>query len=109
MNYFYSKLVVTQNIIKELEDLDLSDEEKIHLSNLLDSSIHHAVLDEVLSNLNDNDKELFLKLLHENPTSQKLTDFLEEKIGNIDSKIKKVTGELIEEMHKEVREAKKVR
>ena len=52
-----------------------------------------------------------LRALHEfkkDPESAKLMDFLNEKIDNIEIKIKKVSDELVDEMHKDIREARKV-
>ncbi len=109
MIYFYQKIIVIDPILAELHLLDLSDEEKHHLTNLLDSSIYHAILDEILSNLKTQDKKLFLKLLHENPEDEKLLKFLKEKIENVEERIKKVADELVTQMYKDLKEVKKVK
>ena len=106
MAYFYTKYIVIEELIEELHSLDLSDEERHHLASLVDSSLHHAILDEILSNLNDADKKIFLTKMNENPKDEKLMDFLNEKVENIEGKIKKVAEDLVVEMHKDIKEAK---
>ncbi|QQG43601.1 MAG: hypothetical protein HYW45_01115 [Candidatus Daviesbacteria bacterium] len=109
MKIWYQKIITIEPILQELNQMDLSDEERAHLSELLDSSLHHAILDEILSNLTEEDKKLFLKMLHEDPENEKLVNFLNEKIDRIDERVKKVADDLVKEMHQEVKEAKKVK
>jgi hypothetical protein len=104
---FYQKYVVIESLVEELHKMDLSDEERAHLASLIDSSLHHAILDEILSNLSEEDKKTFIKLMQEDPENEKLTEFLNGKIENVEDKIKKVSEELIKEMHKDIDEAKK--
>lgn len=105
---FYTKIVRKDILIEELETLTLNSEEKMHLSALIDSSLHHAILDEVLSNLSDDDKKLFLKMLSEEKDHEKVLEFLKEKIEDIEAKIQKVSDQLIKAMHEDVKEAKGV-
>ncbi len=109
MKVWYQKIITIEPILKELNEMDLSEEERAHLSELLDSSLHHAILDEILSNLNEEDKKLFLKMLHTDSDNEKLVEFLNEKIDHIDDRVKKVADDLVKEMHSEVREAKKAK
>ena len=103
---FYQKYISIESLVEELHSLDLSDEERHHLASLVDSSLHHAILDEILSNLNDVDKKIFLTKMNENPKDEKLMDFLNERVENIEGKIKKVAEDLVVEMHKDIKEAK---
>lgn len=106
---FYTKIIKKEILIEELDSLTLSQEEKIHLSSLIDSSLHHAILDEVLSNLNGDDKKLFLKLLSDEKDHDKVMEFLKDRIENIEEKIGKISDQLIKEMHSDVKEAKKAK
>lgn len=108
MKYFYSNYIVIEELLEEIKGLNLSLKEKAHLASLIDSSIHHSILDEVLSNLKNGDKKLFLKLMHEDPENEKILNFLTEKIENIEERIKKVSQDLVAKLHKEVKEAKKI-
>lgn len=107
MAHFYTKFISVESIVEELHNLDLSEEERMHLATLIDSSIHHAILDEVLSNLKADDKKLFLKLLAQEQEHEKIMEFLNERVDHIEDKIKKVADDLTKEMHKDIKEAKK--
>lgn len=106
MKFFYTKYIEIENLITELHGLDLSDKEREHLALLVDSSLHHVILDEILSSLKEEDKKLFLNLFKEDPSSEKLIEFLKEKVEGIEEKIKKASEDLIKEMHKDVKKAK---
>ncbi len=106
MAFFYTKIINIESILEELHSLDLSDEERIHLASLIDSSLHHAILDEVLASLSEEDKKLFLRLLSEEEEHEKILSFLNDKVDNVQDKIKKVADDLVKEMHKDIREAK---
>lgn len=105
MKQFYSHLIEIESIIVELDKMDLTDEQKLHLAGLIDSSLHHTVLDAVLSELSDADKQIFLNHLKEDSHS-KIWQFLNEKVDNIEDKIKKAAEDLVKEMHEDIKKAK---
>lgn len=104
--FFYTHLIEIESIIVELDKLDLSEEQKTHLAGLIDSSLHHTILDAVLSELSPQDKIVFLNHLQENDHS-KIWKFLNEKVENIEDKIKKTAGDLKKELHEDLKEAKR--
>lgn len=108
MTYFYSNLITLESVLEELNSLDLSGEQKTHLATLLDSSLHHTILDAILSELGDHDKQVFLKSLNEND-HVKIWGFLNEKVENIEDKIKKAADELTSELHKDLKKAKQTK
>ena len=108
MGYFFAKYIVIDELMEEMDGLDLSAEQRLHLSSLIDSSLHHAILDEILSNLNNDDKKEFLKKIHQDSKGAELMEFLKPKIENIEDKIKNVSKQLIDEMHKDIKGAKKL-
>lgn len=105
MVYFYAKFVVIESLLKELNNLDLSESERHHLASLADSSLHHAILDEILSELSPIDKKAFIHRLKENPEDPKIMDFLNEKIEGVEGRIAKVSEDLVKELHKDIEEA----
>lgn len=92
----------------ELDNMDLSDGQKAHLANLIDSSLHSAILDEVLSNLSEADKKLFLEKL-ETEDHDKILEFLNEKIDKVEEKVQLVSEQLITELHEDLKKAKEVK
>ena len=103
--YFYSHLVDTETIAVRLQYLDLSDEERAHLLGLIDSTLHHAILDAVLSELSERDKKKFLEHLSTGK-HDRLWGFLNGKVDNIEDKVKKAADDLSDELHKDIDEAK---
>lgn len=102
--YFYSHIIEIESLIIELDKLDLSTDEEIHLASLIDSNLHQAILDAVLSELSDKDKEIFLAHLSKND-HDKIWQHLNEKIESIEEKIKKVAEELKEQLHQDIEKA----
>ena len=87
MKLFYSHLVEVDSIILELDQMDLSSEERLHLANLIDSSIHHSILDAILSELSASDKRVFMQNLNEGD-HDKIWKFLNERVDRVEEKIK---------------------
>ncbi len=108
MAKFYTHLVEVDTLIIELDKMDLSQEEKMHLTALIDSSLDHAILEAILSELNEEDKKVFLKHLALD-AHDKIWDLLGNRIDNIEGKIKKAADELKQELHKDIEEAKRQR
>lgn len=106
MKYFYSHLIQIESIIVELDKMDLNQEQKNHLSNLIDSSLHHTVLDAVLSELSPSDKKVFINHLKEDDQS-KIWEFLNGKVDHIEDKIKDAADDLKSKLHKDLKEAVK--
>ena len=103
--HFYSHLVETDSVVILINELDITDEEKAHLVALVDSQLHHTVLDAVLSELSEDDKKLFLKhLLHED--HDEVWKHLNTKVDNIEEKIKKAAEDLKKELHEDVKQVK---
>lgn len=105
MRYFFSHLTEMESVIVELDKLDLSPEQRLHLTSLIDSSMYHTILDAILSELSDADKKVFLSHLKEDK-KDRIWEFLNGKIDNIEEKIKKTADDLKSELHKDLKEAK---
>src|SRR5690349_7635721 len=98
---FYGHLIEIESVIVELDKLDLSKEQKHHLASLVDSSLHHTILDAILSQLKEEDKRVFMQALTEN-NQQKIWKFLNEKIDHIEDKIKNTADDLKDELLKDI-------
>lgn len=108
MTYFYSNLITIESVLEELNSLELTGEQKTHLAALLDSSLHHTILDAILSELGDQEKRVFLESLNEDD-HVKIWGFLNEKVDNIEDKIKKAADDLKKELHKDLKKAKQTK
>lgn len=103
--HFYSHLVETESLVIELNKLELTDDEKTHLLSIAESSLHHTVLDAILSELSSQDKTLFLhQLATEN--HEEIWKFINSKVDNIEEKIKKTADDLKKELHEDIVETR---
>ena len=84
----------------------MTSEERLHLISLIDSNIHHEILDLILSELEPADKKTFLTHLSDED-HDKVWKLLNSKVKNIEGKIKKTVEDLKEELHKDIKEVKK--
>jgi hypothetical protein len=103
--HFYSHIIETATLSVELGGMDLSKEERIHLIRLVESNIHHTVLDLILSELSEENKKIFLSHLA-SEDHDKVWDHLRKNIDNIEEKIKKAAESVKQELHRDIKEVK---
>ncbi len=103
---FYSHIVSVDTLLIEIDKLGLSDEQKIHLISLIDSTLYHTILDAILSELSPEDKKVFIQYLAQE-NHDEVWNFLNKKVENIETKIKIAADELTEKMHKDIKDIKK--
>ncbi len=106
--HFYSHLIQVESIVIELDNMDLTEKEKMHLASLVDSNLHHTILDVIMSELSDSDKQIFLKHLSNNDHSQ-IWEHLNGKVDNIEDKIKTAIEDLKKDLHQDINEAKRLK
>jgi|SRR5579872_348307 len=107
--HFYSKLINTDSIVAALNELDLTDDQRAHLLGVMESSLHHAILDAILSELSDKDKQAFLQYLTDEDSEEnheKIWTFLNKKIDKIEEKIVETAEGLKKELHQDIEETK---
>lgn len=109
MDHFYSHIIEIESVLVSLDELELSAEQKKQLAALVDSTIHQTILDVILSKLSEEDKRVFLNQLQQNPKDKKLMEFLGDKIANIEAEIKKAAKDLKNQLHEDLKEAKKLK
>lgn len=105
---FYAELVKVESIIVALDELNLKDDHKKHLSKLVDSTIHHTIMDLILSKLSKSDQAEFIKIYNQDPRSKEIMKFLNSKISGIDQEIEIAAKKLKVELHEDIKEARKV-
>lgn len=108
MKYFYSHLIELEPLTSELDQMDLSSEEKIYLSQLVDANVHQAVLDAIFSQLSAQEKIIFIEHLRDDDHS-KLWKLLNKRVEAIEDKIKQAVHEVKKDLYQDLEEAKKLR
>lgn len=107
MKYFYSHLVAIETLTEKLDELDMTDIQRKHLAELIDSTIHQEVLDIIFARLTDTDKLLFVEQLKKDPTDPEIIKLLNEKAVDIEDEIKKAVAKIKKELHEDVEVAKR--
>lgn len=99
---FYDHLIYREEVIAAIDKHKIAVEEREELVQLADETLHHHVLDVILSNLPQEKHEEFLVKFHNTPFDEKLLDYLKKEIADIEEKIateaKKVKSELLAEI-----------
>ncbi len=87
---FYDHLVMMEEIIVVIDQHDLSPKERQELISLVDQTLHHHILDVILTHLPVPHHEAFLALFHKAPHDPQLLTFLKEKTAvDIEREIQK--------------------
>jgi hypothetical protein len=103
--YFYSHLFETSDISLELAEMDLDQNERIHLVSLVEANIHSEVIKTVLSELPTEDKKQFLSnmLLKDH---EKIWEHLNKKIKDAEEKIRQTIVQVNKELFEDIKKVK---
>lgn len=104
--HFYSHIVEINLLEVEIDNLNLSKHEREHLYTIIHSSLHHTVLDTILSELSESNKKKFLMHIASDDHA-KIWLHLKENISYVEEKIKNATGKLLREFHRDIKKLKK--
>lgn len=104
--HFYSHIVEIDSIHSSLDELGLEMHEKHQLIIIVESSVHHVVMDTVMSELSDRDKKLFLGHVM-SKDHEKVWDLISNKINDAENKIKQAVENLKQKLHTDIKETKK--
>lgn len=103
--HFFSHLVEIDAIHMELDTHPLEDHEKEEVKKIIDESIYHTVLDAILSELSEEDKKVFLSHVVDDD-HEKIWDFVNNKVENIEDKIKKAADDITVKIHSDIQDSK---
>jgi len=98
-----NKKIIQENIIKEFGLEDLSEDKQIELLTTMTESVLKRITIKVLEQLSEEDKKEFDQVRETND-SDKINEFLREKIDNYDEIVKEVIKEFKEEMKANIKE-----
>ena len=104
-NHFYHSIVSMESLRVRLDLFDFSSEERERLMEVAERTLHHSILDLVLSELNEDDRRLFLSH-HASENHDEIWSLLNGNVKNIEKKIKVVAETVSKKLHSDL---KKVR
>lgn len=103
--HFFSHLIEIDSLHIELESLDMEEQEKEEVRDLIEKNLYHTILDAVLSELSEEDKKMFLSHLAEEDHT-KTWELLNRKVENIEEKIKQTAEDVKRELHNDIKTTK---
>lgn len=104
---FYDHLIVIEEITAVLDTHEMTKEEREELLATIDETLHHHVLDVILTHLPREHHETFLEKLTVQPHHPELLAFIQEKTAvDIEREIKKTADKIKKKILKDIEEAK---
>lgn len=106
MSVFYDHLLDLSEFDRELEELALEYHEKAHLLEILDSALHHAVMDTILTEIPTHTHHDFLQNFAISPHDPAHLEFLVIHSPDIETKIREKARKTKDKFRSEVRKRK---
>lgn len=103
--HFYSHIIEIDSVFVAMDLLDMEKHEREELILIVESSVHHVVMDIVLSQLSEPDKKVFLSHMMEDRHDD-IWDLLNAKTKHIETHIRKGVDKLKDDLHKDITRAK---
>lgn len=104
MKIFYDHLVLREEITVELDRYSLNKDDREEIIRLIDETLHHEVLNTILTSLPKEKHHQFLTRYHQRPHDPDLLEYLKTEISDIEDQIisvaKKVKKEILSEIKK---------
>lgn len=101
---FFDHLIEFEEIEIELKKLDVTHEERIELERLIDSMVHHRVVDRILTHLPAEHHEEFLDKYYKKPYDPVLLSWINQRIEeSVEKHVKDEVAKLKKEILKDLR------
>ncbi len=102
---FFDHIVEVDTLHVHIESMDMEPHEKDDIKRIVNDSLYHTILDAILSELSEEDKKVFLSHVVED-NHDKIWGLLNDKIENVEIKIKSAAEVVKKELHEEIRSSK---
>lgn len=102
--HFYDTIIEIESVYVALEELPISKIEKAELSDLVETQVHHTILDLILSQLSPEDKKRFMHL-HGSKKHDEVWELLNSRVEGVEDKITHAVEELKKKLHKDIKSA----
>jgi len=109
MSLFYDHLISLTDIDRELEELIVEYHERAHLLETVDSALHHAVMDTILTELPSEHHQNFLREFSIRPHDPDHLVYLTQFSPDIEAKIRTKADETKKKFKEEIGKVKKAK
>jgi hypothetical protein len=103
---FWDRLIHFDELIHELKQLPFSSEEQEELIEMIDSTYHHHILEEILSALPKDEHERFMQMLAGRPDDEQILVYLVRFVPDIEARIKNRSLQVREILRSEIQETR---
>ncbi len=100
---FFSHLLDTDQLIMMVERLLEIEKEKMEILDMIDSTIHHRIMDRILYELDDKHHELFMTEFSRDPGNEDLLSFLKKQIPDIEDRIQSESKDAQDSLFEDIR------
>ena len=105
---FYDHLLIIEEVIAVFELHAIKGNERKELLQVIDKTMHHEILDTILTHLPRRHHEEFLLRFHSSPHDMSLMTYLNERAGiDVEKEILKAANSIKKTLIKEIEAAKK--
>ncbi len=105
---FYDHLVLREEVIAELDRYNIAVEEREELVRLVDETLHHQVLEVILTHLPKEKHKEFLTRFHQAPHDEKLINYLKSETQvDIETEIQKTAQKTKKQLLSEIKRSRK--
>lgn len=105
---FYDHLIEFEEVEIELKRLELGAEEKKELEQLIESMVHHRVMDRILTHLPRHHHTEFIDKFYKTPYDPRLLAWIDQKIeASVEEHLKDELKKLKQEILEDIRSSKK--
>ncbi|MBI5448843.1 hypothetical protein HY948_00840 [Candidatus Gottesmanbacteria bacterium] len=77
---FYDHLIIIEEVVAVLDEHNLPNDKRVELLKLIDQTLHHEILDVILTHLPKEKHEMFLTKFHNTPHDPALMNMLKDHI-----------------------------
>ncbi|MBI3559170.1 hypothetical protein HY085_02130 [Candidatus Gottesmanbacteria bacterium] len=95
---FYDHLVLREEITVELDKYAVTTEEKEELVQLMDETLHHQILNTILTHLPKDQHQEFLEKFHQAPHDASLLEYIKDFEQEIIKEAQKIKRDLLSEI-----------
>lgn len=103
---FYSDLIKIEEVFIELDNYELSVEERNEFITIIDETFHFRTFDIIMSRLPREHHEYFLTMMDKNPVDPGILTFLKNAVADIDKIIQDEAEKTKKEIIKEIKKSK---
>jgi len=84
---FFSHLIEVDPLIMLVEEILQAEKEKLEILDMIDSTLHHRIVDRILQELDEQHHEIFMHEYSQNPSNEEILVFLKKQIPDIEKVI----------------------